>query len=219
MTAGIVSGAMAVERDAEWIGRRLLVTGTSGDLDLVLTDALSVLGARVVVERGLCESTPAAVGYEDMLASAQRAVGELAGLDGIVTLSELTGAGLEDAAVRDRVEAHCTDVLAAPLAAMRVARNRMETTWIRGTVVAVLVIPGGLSPHAALVARIARSLLVDMVRHEAARVAPAGISVRAVIVDQAATADMAAAVAAIIEALAPSAASLTGVAVEVDGCC
>lgn len=222
MATSNVGGTMVAALEAEWAGRRVLVAGTCGDLDIALTDALATRSAQIFVE----QRTPSAPAgraepdrdrYTDVLGLTQAAVKSLGGLDGVVTLVELDRAALERAVACDAVEQFCSDTLAGPLAAVRVALNRMGTTWVEGALAAVLVIPPDLSAGAALVARIARSMLVDMIRHEAVRAAPFGISVRAVILDQSISEDAEAAVAAILSAISLSAASLSGVAVEVEG--
>ena len=220
MLTSFVGGAMMTGQGAEFVGRRVLVAGSASDLDMALTEALGALSANVVVERAATIAAPAGCSgrYDDVFALTQGAVRSLGGLDAVISMVELDRAALAEAIARDKVESYCTDTLAGPLAAIRVALNRMETTWVEGALVAVLVIPAGLSVGASLVARIARSMLADMVRHEAMRAAPFGISVRAVIVDQAVTDDAAAAVSAILSAISLAAANLTGVAVEVDGC-
>ena len=224
MLTSFVGGAMMSGQGAEFVGRRVLVAGSAGDLDVALTEALGALLANVIVERVATAdakgpSARSTERYDEVFALTQGAVRSLGGLDAVITMVELDRAALAMAIARDKVESYCTETLAGPLAAIRVALNRMETTWVEGALVAVLVIPAGLPAGASLVAQIARSMLADMVRHEAIRAAPFGISVRAVIVDQSVTDDAAAAVSAILSAISLSAANLTGVAVEVDGCC
>lgn len=228
MLTSSAGGVMSTALNGDWAERRVLVVGSCGDLDIALTDALATRSAKVFAEQTMpagassldCRDAagePQVDRYQQVLALTQCAVKSLGGLDGVVTLVELDSEAIERAAAGDGVEQFCSDTLAGPLAAVRVALNRMGTTWVEGALAAVLVIPPALSPRAQLVARIARSMLVDIVRHEAVRAAPFGISVRAVILDQSLSDDAEAAVSAILASISLSAASLSGIAVEVEG--
>lgn len=199
-------------------GRRVVVTGSSSDLDIALSEGLAAAGARVMAEDLVTAHTAdtqqqSRSRYDAVLALMQEGVGALNGLDAVVALVELEREALSNAIANDAIEDLSRDALAGPIATIRVALNRMETTWVEGCLVVVLVVPAGLGGGEALVAQIVRAELADVVRHEATRAAPLGISVRGVIVDQDVCDDPAPALAAIFDAVSPMPQSLNGVAV------
>ena len=208
------------DRSAETVGplagRRVLVTGVSPELDVALSEGLAAAGARVMVEElasgGVTGGTPRSR-YDEVLALMQEGVGALAGLDAVIAVVELDRDQLSDAVADDTVEETSRAALAGPIATIRVALNRMGTTWVEGALVVVLVVPAGLGAGEALVAQIVRAELADIVRHEATRAAPLAISVRGVIVDQETCDDPAPALAAILDAVSPMPTSLNGLAV------
>jgi NAD(P)-dependent dehydrogenase (short-subunit alcohol dehydrogenase family) len=202
---------------ADFAGRRILLTGSTGEIGLVLSDVLAKANARLVV----CGTPPPACvasaqpHYDRMLADTQAAVRDLGGLDCVVSLVELEQDQIAEAILLDDVEAYCRDVLAGPLAALRVALNRMETTWVEGAVVTALIIPPGLTGGEQLVAQVVRSMISEMVRHEAGPAARHGISLRAVIVDHGETDETSQPVAAILSAIGRDAGCLSGIAIQV----
>lgn len=218
-----VSGTARTVQVGRLSGCRIVLAGSVGPVAEAVREALVEGGAHVadgtslVADQG---SKPGADGlYRSMLTITQRAIAELGGIDGVVSIVELDRDGLADAVLTDGIESCAHSVLAGPLAVLRVALNRMETTWIEGGLVAVLVIPDRLRAGEALVASVIRSMLTDIVRNEAGRAAELGISVAAVIVDGAAGATIDDAVSTTLRALSADAGRLNGMALLVDSCC
>jgi len=199
VATGIRAGLEAQRKTTPRAADRVMISGFETAAGQAIAEALARRGARLVLQAHTSDDAVAmaagrlaakarsvsllntcGASRADAIADAQTAIATLGGADAVIVVVPFDHDALRGVVAARDGEQALGDMLARPIETIRIAANRMRVTWTAGTVVAVLVLPEGLSSREELVARLLKSQMAGVVRGEADRLADDGIVVVAV---------------------------------------
>jgi NAD(P)-dependent dehydrogenase (short-subunit alcohol dehydrogenase family) len=218
-------------------GTRVLVTGGASPMGQAVLRALAVHRARIVVpdsaaSAGNIRQTAATSGWAGSLTAldqpmatttdatrvTQAASAVYGGLDNVITVVSIDRAEIASAVAGDDVSRLMTETLAAAMAVMRVAENRMSLSATPGAIVTILTFTGSLSTRESLCADLIRATLAGAVRNLATTAAAKGVRILAIADGRDGASDPTAAANQALRLLADNRGSLSGLVFELDAC-